>query len=249
MARIKNIIGNKYNRLTVIKDTNKRHPKQGVIWLCECDCGNFREVPSTRLVHGNITSCGCQRKELNKRKRNTKPRISFDEFKKRFEKEDCILKCDEWKGVVKSNIKIFCKIHGESSRTSGNLNQSRNDNPCAKCNNDLGMYNFSTFNNNKELKKKIGYVYYLKIGEFYKIGITLNLDNRLSALKFKSKSEVKLIQSYKTTLYEAYIIEQHLLKHFKKNRIKTKWSTELFDTDVLKGTNLKNIINTIRMEN
>lgn len=36
------------------------------IWKCKCSCGNFTEVPSTRLKAGKCKSCGCYRK----RKRN-----------------------------------------------------------------------------------------------------------------------------------------------------------------------------------
>lgn len=30
-------------------------------WLCECDCGNWKEIQTTHLKDGSIQSCGCLR--------------------------------------------------------------------------------------------------------------------------------------------------------------------------------------------
>ena len=62
----KDLIGLKFGRLTVIKDTCNRTKQQGVIWLCKCDCGNVCEVRSSHLLTGNTKSCGC----LNTEKRS-----------------------------------------------------------------------------------------------------------------------------------------------------------------------------------
>lgn len=56
---IKNIIGNKYNMLTVIGQTNHRNYKGDVMWLCQCDCGNFCKVATPNLKQGYKLSCGC----------------------------------------------------------------------------------------------------------------------------------------------------------------------------------------------
>jgi len=63
----KNLIGKKFNRLTVIEDTGKR--KNGsVVWLCQCDCGKFCEVNGGSLTRTNhpTKSCGCLKKETDK---------------------------------------------------------------------------------------------------------------------------------------------------------------------------------------
>ena len=63
----KNIIGQKFNRLTVLEDTGKR--KNGsVVWLCKCDCGNICEVCGGSLTRSKhpIKSCGCLKKETDK---------------------------------------------------------------------------------------------------------------------------------------------------------------------------------------
>ena len=59
----KDITGQKFGKLTVLKPTKKR--KNGnVVWLCLCDCGNIREVVSGNLQSGHTQSCGCLQKKL-----------------------------------------------------------------------------------------------------------------------------------------------------------------------------------------
>lgn len=63
--RIRNITGERFNRLTAIKPTNKRSTGH-VIWECECDCGSTKLVSGHHLLNGGIKSCGCL---LEERKR------------------------------------------------------------------------------------------------------------------------------------------------------------------------------------
>ena len=62
MARIKNLRGQRFGRLVVLKDSKKRD-WGSVIWLCCCDCGNFTEVRADSLKKGVTKSCGCLQKE------------------------------------------------------------------------------------------------------------------------------------------------------------------------------------------
>jgi hypothetical protein len=56
------IAGKKFNRLQVLHITKpNRHGQR--MWLCECDCGNFKAVRATNIVSGSTKSCGCVRKE------------------------------------------------------------------------------------------------------------------------------------------------------------------------------------------
>lgn len=62
---IKNLVGKKFNFLTVIEKTNKRTPSRSVIWKCQCDCGNITYVGTQELTRkdGKATqSCGCLKK-------------------------------------------------------------------------------------------------------------------------------------------------------------------------------------------
>jgi hypothetical protein len=62
MPRKINIIGKKFNRLTVLKkvDAGKYQYK----YLCQCDCGNKKIIQSTSIVQGTTKSCGCIKTEM-----------------------------------------------------------------------------------------------------------------------------------------------------------------------------------------
>ena len=60
MARIKDLTGLKYGKLTAKGIVKGKTSKGGhVYWLCECDCGNTTEVRSSDLTLGKTRSCGC----------------------------------------------------------------------------------------------------------------------------------------------------------------------------------------------
>lgn len=63
MGRIKNLTGNKYGLLTVIKMRKERGKHNEVFWICQCDCGNLIDVRANSLQQGKTTSCGCSRKK------------------------------------------------------------------------------------------------------------------------------------------------------------------------------------------
>jgi hypothetical protein len=54
--------GEKYGRLTPLYVVGKTSYRVK-IWHCKCDCGNFKDIPSTSLTSGNTRSCGCLQKE------------------------------------------------------------------------------------------------------------------------------------------------------------------------------------------
>ena len=58
---IKNLVGEKYGFLLVIRQTTRRSGGS-VVWECICDCGNKVEVSSGNLRSGHTLSCGCHKK-------------------------------------------------------------------------------------------------------------------------------------------------------------------------------------------
>lgn len=59
MGKRLNLIGQKFNKLTVIEDTNFKDSSKKRLWKCLCDCGNITYVTSTNLKRGTIKTCGC----------------------------------------------------------------------------------------------------------------------------------------------------------------------------------------------
>lgn len=57
----KNLIGQKYGKLTVIKKANKPNnlKNRNAYWLCKCDCGNEKVINGKSLMNGATKSCGC----------------------------------------------------------------------------------------------------------------------------------------------------------------------------------------------
>lgn len=58
----KNIIGERFGRLTVLKEAGRSAGGQ-VLWLCQCDCGKETTVVSSKLINGTTQSCGCLQRE------------------------------------------------------------------------------------------------------------------------------------------------------------------------------------------
>lgn len=65
--KIINLEDQRFERLTVIKDSGKRYRGEEVIWLCQCDCGNLTEVRGYYLRSGHTKSCGCLHREISAR--------------------------------------------------------------------------------------------------------------------------------------------------------------------------------------
>ena len=66
-ANFLDLTGQRFGRLTVIKEADKYISPQGlkfVQWLCKCDCGNDTIVLATNLKKGTTKSCGCLVKEI-----------------------------------------------------------------------------------------------------------------------------------------------------------------------------------------
>lgn len=58
MGKIKDLTGQKFGRLLVIKDSGERKNRQ-VVWECQCDCGKTTYVVGQALRNGHTQSCGC----------------------------------------------------------------------------------------------------------------------------------------------------------------------------------------------
>lgn len=63
MSNTKDKVGERYGRLTVLNKTNRRNKSKNVIYICKCDCGNIKEIPSNVLTPSGVKSCGCLLKE------------------------------------------------------------------------------------------------------------------------------------------------------------------------------------------
>lgn len=61
MAKLIDMTGKKYNRLTVISRAENEGSRAS--WNCLCDCGNSITLNGKQIRTGHTKSCGCIRKE------------------------------------------------------------------------------------------------------------------------------------------------------------------------------------------
>ncbi len=60
----RNLVGNRYGRLTVISKIELSPSRRKHYWECVCDCGNKIIAAQDNLVSGHTCSCGCLKNEM-----------------------------------------------------------------------------------------------------------------------------------------------------------------------------------------
>ena len=114
----KDLVGQKYGRLTVIKDSGIRSNGR-VKWVCKCTCGNIINVNSLNLQSGHTKSCGCLQKDqtLNYHRNQghfIKEDHTQEEIEEHIRKKYGIYKTSKWRAKRKEILE-------------------RDDNTCKKC--------------------------------------------------------------------------------------------------------------------
>lgn len=71
------LAGKKFGHLTVLEKAGSDPKRAEWRWLCKCECGNLTIVPSYRLRHGGVTSCGCHQydRDFCSKKAKNYPRL------------------------------------------------------------------------------------------------------------------------------------------------------------------------------
>lgn len=74
----KDLMGEKFGRLLVIKEALNKN--KATRWLCQCDCGNKKEIPTKSLLRTDnpTNSCGCLLREYNDRHKLPYGKSSFN---------------------------------------------------------------------------------------------------------------------------------------------------------------------------
>ncbi len=61
-----NLTGERFGRLTALRDASDPGARGQRPWLCRCDCGTEIVRLASRLRQGEVSSCGCLRKEIDR---------------------------------------------------------------------------------------------------------------------------------------------------------------------------------------
>ena len=172
---IKNILGQKFGKLTVIDESD--HTVYGIKWKCQCDCGNFSIVLGTNLRKSSGTiSCGCANREalikIGKIRRLKNPwaaqiyQYQSGAFQRKLEFN---LSEDQFKSLVLNNC-FYCGITPQTQCQGAELKEQKIlRNGIDRLNPDIGYTNDNcvsccwTCNESKSNKTYSQFLYEIKI--------------------------------------------------------------------------------------
>lgn len=146
----------------------------------------------------------------------------------------------------RSKVTITCPTHGSFEKSAEKHLAGQE---CYPCTLEKGIadgkypggYSRKVLTENPDLASSDATFYYFKVGDLYKVGITARpLNQRIKTVKCSSRKDVEVLLTHTCTLLEAYEIEQNIIEEFKEHRVYRPWSTELFQINILKGTNWMN---------
>src|SRR5882724_4033642 len=63
MGKFRDLTGQKFFRLTVIRRDEPQPSDRNVFWLCKCECTKITRAAGANLVNGQKLSCGCYQAE------------------------------------------------------------------------------------------------------------------------------------------------------------------------------------------
>lgn len=122
----KDITGQRFGRLVALERTEERKT-EGVVWKCQCDCGNICYVSLGNLTQGKTKSCGCLNNELRKERMEEYLETHKGEFSPNYKQdltdEERELKRNteeyvEWRNKIKEQANYTCDCCGKHG---GNL--------------------------------------------------------------------------------------------------------------------------------
>lgn len=105
-----NLTGQKFGKLTVLSQAKSRNGR--TYWLCECECGNQKEIQGSHLISGATKSCGCLGQQCNPNKEKFKNCLNCGKKLVRGQYKYCSLTCQKEYQRKKDVEKIF---NGEKS--------------------------------------------------------------------------------------------------------------------------------------
>lgn len=61
MTKFEDLTDRRFGKLIVVNRVDNKNDR--AMFLCKCDCGKFKEIPSKNLKNGDAKSCGCSRRK------------------------------------------------------------------------------------------------------------------------------------------------------------------------------------------
>lgn len=232
MAKLVDLTGLKFNRLTVIS----RGPNKGsgAQWNCLCDCGNQVLIGTKKLKNGHTKSCGCLRKETAA-KQGISNKLDTIEVEKRL-LENGFKLISEYNGILKPST-VECLDCGLqfTRRIESSLYGFFG---CPSCSKSLnGFIGTDYFEKHPEMETAPCKLYVIEFEgnneHFWKLGITRQtIEERIRKIPYSPVS----ITFIENTMKEIFETEKQLKRMNKQNRYRPEITfnghSECFNTPI-----------------
>lgn len=159
MAKI-DLTGQRFGKLLVIKDSGKRASNGGILWECQCDCGNIATVAGNNLRRklNPTQSCGCKTNSKDLRGQRFGSLLAIKPTEKRVNQKvvwECLCDCGKIHYATSSNL-----ING-SVKSCGKCKETLNFQPIPKEEQFIGakINNWTILQATEERRR--GYIVYI----------------------------------------------------------------------------------------
>lgn len=164
---LKDISGQHFGNLTVIKRDTSYISNKHTKWICQCNCGNTKSIFRNALINGSTKSCGCQQFKgkpgINQTHGMSKTRIYHEwlSMRRRCAKNSPdaylyfnrgITVCNEWQ----NNFMLFYQWSMENGYND-DLSIDRIDNNRGYCPDNCRWISMSDQQSNKRNNVKVQY--------------------------------------------------------------------------------------------
>ena len=211
----KDLVGQKFGKLTVLKATEKRK-HNSVVWECQCDCGNTTYATTEGLRVGDNTSCGCSNSSRDKFART----YSVDFTGKIFGQLKVLGATDMRTSNGNQVWKCQCKC-GNICYVSTNHLQTGNTKSCGCLQGhsygELKIKELLTENN---IHYKSEYIFSDLPNRRFDFAILDNNNKVISLIEFDGEQHFIETPFFKTTLKEQQTIDKEKTKFAKQKNIK-----------------------------
>lgn len=140
MPNALDITGQRFGKLIALKKAPSRNGN--TYWLCQCDCGNQKEIQTGNLTRGATKSCGCSQNPSGKIRKKEKYCLNCGKELHKGQYKYCSSLCQqeyqrkEYIKKVNNGEESGLKKSGNTTKISGSIRTylfKKYNNKCQKC--------------------------------------------------------------------------------------------------------------------